>query len=414
MAGGKLASLARRLFGEEGDILAEEQLLVVLAVAAVSLSGVFVVSPIVSDLRGPFGISDAEAGHFITAFTAPSIVLVPIIGILADRFGRRIFVIWGLVLFGVAGAGVGFTTDYHVAIALRAVQGAGFAATLPLTVTLIGDYYQGSREATAQGLRVASIHTVSLVSPTVASLLILIAWQLPFVFYLIAVVIAGWAWRTLPEPGFDQESSFSQYLRVLGRSMRRPVLAAVLLSFVMRFALTFGFFAHISVLLRETIGASTVQTGLLVSGFGLIALLTATQAGRLMTVIDPFLLLFGSFLIAVVGFIVLGVGSTFPLAVGGIVVFGVSNGITAPIQKTLVTQLVTPSRRAGIVSTALVFQSIGQTGGPLVLGFLVGRMEPGSSFVLTSLTIGVTGLGLTAYAAVRRKTVDRTHFETRL
>lgn len=412
MVGFDIESIARRLFGEEGDVLADVRLLVVLAIAAVSISGVFVVSPIVSDLRGPFAITDTQAGHLITAFTAPSIVLVPVIGILADRIGRRIFVIWGLVLFGLAGAAVSLTVNYHVALALRAVQGVGFAATLPLTVTLIGDYYQGSQEATAQGFRVASIQTVSLVSPTMASLLLLVSWQLPFLFYLSALVVAGLAWRTLPEPAVEQESSFGEYVRFLGQSMRRPVLAAVLLSFVMRFVLTFGFFAHISVLLRESIGATTVSTGLLVSGFGLVALLTATQTGRLMTVVDPFLLLFGGFLVAVLSFVVLGVGSTLPVVVAGIVGFGVSNGITAPIQKTLVTQLVSLSHRGGIVSSALFFQSVGQTGGPLVLGALIARMDPGSSFVVTSLTVGGVGLALTAYAALRRGSVDRRYPET--
>jgi len=403
----ELEWLAHRLFGEDGDILGDERLLVVLAIAAVSISGVFVVSPIVSDLRTPFGISDTQAGNLITVFTAPSVLLVPVVGVLADRFGRRGFVIWGLVLFGLAGAGVGLTTKYHVALLLRWLQGVGFAATLPLTVTLIGDYYRDSREATAQGLRVASIQTVSLVAPTMASLLLLLSWRLPFLFYLNALGVAAWAWRALPEPGVEQESSFRSYMLSLGQSMRQPILAAVLLSFMMRFVLTFGFFAHVSVLLHDSIGATAVQTGLLISAFGLVALLTATQTGRVMAVVDPFLLLFAGFLVAVLSFAVLGFSSALWLTIVGILAFGVSNGITAPIQKSLVTQLVVPARRGGVVSSALFFQSLGQTGGPLVLGFFIARMAPGSSFLLTSMTIGGLGLALTAYAALRRLTVEQ-------
>lgn len=51
--------------------------------------GIVLVSPIPEALTGPFGVGEVGAGLMITAFVAPAIVAVPVVGVLADRRGRR-------------------------------------------------------------------------------------------------------------------------------------------------------------------------------------------------------------------------------------------------------------------------------------------------------------------------------------
>lgn len=383
----------RWLFGDEGTVATESELQVVVTATAMATTGIYAMSPILSALTGPFAVADARVGAIITAYTAPSVLLVPLVGLLADRFGRRPLLVGGLVLFGAAGGAISLTTDFAVVLGLRLVQGVGFAAINPLGVTLIGDYFEGSRETTAQGLRVSGIMTASLVVPPLAGGLVLLAWQLPFLLYALALPAAAWAWVALPpaEPGTGG-TSLRAYARDLVSLLRRPALAAIQLSFVVRFALSVGYYAYISVLVTQGLGASSVTSGLVVAGVGLTALAASTQVGRLVAAHDAVLVLLAGVLAVGAGLAVMGASPSY-LAVGlGGLVLGAGMGVSGPVQKSLVTRLAPAELRAGAVSSAVLFQSVGQAVGPLVLGLLVARSGVASAFV----TFGAVGGGAAA------------------
>jgi len=64
-------------------------------------------------------------GLLITAFTLPGIILVPIMGILADKFGRKKILVPSLMLFGIAGGSCFFFKNFSILLLLRFLQGIG-------------------------------------------------------------------------------------------------------------------------------------------------------------------------------------------------------------------------------------------------------------------------------------------------
>ena len=384
----------RWVFGDEGDVATEPPMQLVMTATATSVAGVFVVTPIVSQLAGPFDVSEAAVGQLITVFTAPSILLTPVMGILADRIGRKPVLFAGMTLFGLAGAAVAFTTSFPVALGLRAIQGTGYAATMPVGVAILGDLYTGGRETTAQGLRAAGIQTMVLVSPPLASVLVIGSWRYPFLLFLIAIGVAVWTWRTLPDMTRESTEGESQSLRTYGADfaalVRRPVIVVVLFTFALRFFLSFAFFGYVSVLLTREFGSSALVVGLLVSTYGLISLVAATQAGRLIATHDGLLIMLVGFVCGGAGMIALGLAPSLSTAVAGVVLLSLGTGVISPIQKSFVTQRSPPSLRAGAVSAALIFQSIGQTAGPFFVGVAGGRDSIAAAFAI----VGAVGVVL--------------------
>lgn len=385
------------LFGREGSVATEDELQVVMAATAAAVSGVFVVGPIVSTLAGPFGVSEAAAGQLVTAFTAPSVVLVPVFGVLADRVGRRPLLVLGLLALGLGGGAIAVSPSFEVTLALRVLQGVGYAAINPLGVAIIGDAYAGSRESTAQGLRVVSIQTAGLVVPPVAGGLVLAGWQLPFLLYLVAVPMAAWAWLSLPDSRRERSTSLRGYAANLRSSLSRPALGAVVLSFAARFSMTFSFLAYVSVLLAG-IGASSVEAGATLGLAGFVSILASTQAGRVTEAVDPALALLASFGGLAVGLVVMGVAGSLAVVLLAVVVYAVAVGVSGPLQKSLVTQLSPPDVRAGTVSSAVTFQSVGAAGGPFLMGVALEYVDPGVAFVGFGLGLGAAGAALTVVA----------------
>lgn len=383
--------------GEEGSVAAETDVQVVMAATGAVLTGIYLVSPIVSALASPFAVSEAAVGQLITAFTAPSILLVPVFGVLADRYGRRIVLVSGLAAFGLAGGAIALAPSYEVAFALRLVQGVGYAAVNPVGVAIIGDAYAGSREATAQGLRVASIRVASLVVPPTAGALVLVGWHYPFLLYLLALPIAAWAWRALPASRAGGTSSLSSYVSDLRSSLATPALAAAVVSFVARYAASFSFVAYVSVLLAR-IGASSFEVGALLAVLGVVSIVATSQAGRATARVDPALVVLAGFVGLAVGMVVMGLAGSYVPFVVGLVVYGAAVGLSGPVQKSLVTQLSPPSVRAGTVSSALTFQSIGSAGGPFLMGLALSYTGAGVVFVAFGLGFGLLGAALAGVA----------------
>lgn len=386
-------------FGEEGSVAAETDVQVVMAATGAVLTGIYLVSPIVSALASPFAVSEAAVGQLITAFTAPSILLVPVFGVLADRYGRRVVLVAGLVAFGLGGGAIALAPSYEVAFALRLVQGVGFAAVNPVGVAIIGDAYSGSREATAQGLRVASIRLASLVVPPTAGTLVLVGWRYPFLLYLLALPIAAWAWRALPASGAEGASSLGSYASDLRASLATPALAAAVVSFVARYAVSFSFVAYVSVLLAG-LGASSVAVGALLAVLGVVSIVATSQAGRATARVPPALVVLAGFVGLALGMVTMGLAGSYLPFVAGLVVYGASVGLSGPVQKSLVTQLSPPSVRAGTVSSALTFQSIGSAGGPFLMGLLLSTVGVGPAFVAFGLGFGLLGAVLAGAAHV--------------
>jgi len=68
------------------------------AASIASVSGATLLYPVLPVLAADLKVDEAEIGLVMAAFTAPAIVLAPLFGILADLYGRRWLLIFGLGL----------------------------------------------------------------------------------------------------------------------------------------------------------------------------------------------------------------------------------------------------------------------------------------------------------------------------
>ncbi|WP_344648554.1 MDR family MFS transporter [Cryptosporangium japonicum] len=93
-------------------------------------------------------------------------VTVPLYGKLADLFGRKPVILFGIAMFLLSSVLCGFAWSMGTLIVFRLVQGLGAGAILPMTITIAGDLYTTEERAVVQGYMASIWGMAAVVGPT--------------------------------------------------------------------------------------------------------------------------------------------------------------------------------------------------------------------------------------------------------
>ncbi|MEU7134486.1 MFS transporter [Streptomyces sp. NPDC046261] len=111
-----------------------------------------VVTTALPSLRADLGGGLEELEWTVNAYTLTFAVLLMLGAALGDRFGRRRLFLVGLAIFTAASAAAAAAPGIDSLIAARAVQGAGAAIMMPLTLTLLTAAVPAERRGMAYGI----------------------------------------------------------------------------------------------------------------------------------------------------------------------------------------------------------------------------------------------------------------------
>jgi len=375
------------------------RLYLLLATAAVAPLDVTIVGPALPAIADAFGVSSARSGLVITAFAAPGAVLAPVVGMYADRFGRRRVVVPCLLVYGVAGVAVTLATDLWTVLVLRAVQGSvGGSILASLTLALVGDYYDSPRRNAVMGVVSAGISFSAAAGPVLGGVLAARSWDAPFYLYGASVVVAGLVYRYLDAPATAAETGATDrdgsYLRAAVASLpaRRAlvVYGATLAGFVLFFG---GVLTAVPFLLEGTYGLASGRVGALVTGAMMVSAVVAVFNGRFARYLSDLGLVTAGFCFYAAGLVsVWAAGSAVGvlLALG---VFGVGHGLVLPSVASALSALAGPEFRGGVMSLRTSVVLGAQAIGPPLFTLPVTRL--GVDYELPLAVAGV-GAGLAA------------------
>ena len=152
-------------------------------------------------MRVKLGGSLSDLEWTVNAYTLSFAVLMILGAAIGDRFGRRKIFVAGLLLFTAASAGAAVAPGVGELIAARAVQGAGAAIIMPLTLTLLTHAVPAGKRGAALGVYGAIIGLSIAAGPLVGGLVVEhLSWQ--WIFWLnvpVGLLLAPAALKGLPE-----------------------------------------------------------------------------------------------------------------------------------------------------------------------------------------------------------------------
>lgn len=185
-----------------------------ITLAAMTLaSSMILVDQTAVPLAAPHAISGlhaqiSQSQWLMTANILPLAALMVFGGRLGDLFGmRRVFLV-GAVIFALATSAMGASQDIYMAIAARAVQGAGAALMMPTALAIVSAVYPDEEKGSALGILAGASAFFAALGPVLGGVLTSIDWRLVFLVNVpLAIITIVLTLRATPDLKPDEGAS---------------------------------------------------------------------------------------------------------------------------------------------------------------------------------------------------------------
>lgn len=170
-----------------------------------------IVNVLLPDMVDQLGLTQTDAQWVNSIYSLLFAALLITVGLLADKYGRRLLFLLGIVVFLVGSLASGSAQGPDFLIFARAIQAVGASMMLPSSIAVINVLFEGKQRAIAFGLWGAVFGGAAGLGPLLGGWLAQdFSWRWAFLINIpIGIVAAVMVLRTVPEnhgppvKGFD-------------------------------------------------------------------------------------------------------------------------------------------------------------------------------------------------------------------
>src|SRR5699024_2699990 len=162
----------------------------IISIAMATVMAGAAISPAVGLIAANF--SGTNPTYIKLVLTAPSLLIIPfsfLSSYLTKRISKRTIVLIGLAIYVISGVGAQFTNTIGMLLAFRFLLGAGVGLVMPLSFTLISDYFTGKEQVKMMGYNTAFSNFGGIVTMLLAGYLASFNWRMPFNVYWLGLII---------------------------------------------------------------------------------------------------------------------------------------------------------------------------------------------------------------------------------
>ncbi|MFC1485609.1 MFS transporter [Candidatus Latescibacterota bacterium] len=359
--------------GHRQNLPLDNSLLIIFGVTLTAVMGVSSITPAFPRIVQELSIPVRDIGLLITVFTIPGVFLTPVLGVFADRFGRKKILVPSLLLFGIAGGACGFVSNFDILLLFRFFQGIGAASLGSLNVTIIGDIYTGHERARTMGYNasVLSIGTASY--PAIGGALALFGWNYPFLLPVVAVPLGFIVLWSLKNPEPEHDYRLREYFIQTWRYIQKREIVGIFIASSVTFIILYGsYITYFPLFIGHSYGSSPLTIGLIMSSASITTAITSSQLGKLVRVFSERSLLIMAFFLYAVSLVMIPLIPDLRWLAVPVITFGIAQGINIPSLQILLAGFAPMEYRAAFMSINGMVLRLGQTLGPLVMGIIFG------------------------------------------
>ena len=218
-------------------------------------------------------VDPKTAALLSTAFTFPYALVQPVLGALADMFGKTRLMNISLLIIGLAALGSAMVTDFSLLVGMRITAGLVAGGVFPAAMAFVGDLVPVRQRQVAIGRLLAIGLTGNLLGATIAGVIgDILGWRGIFIvlglFALVVAVVAFFAFRNvaIPKPqSFSLATVLDGFRSVFADPRAKVCFSAVFVEAIF----IHGLFPYVAILLLATGETRASIAGIVIAAFGL-------------------------------------------------------------------------------------------------------------------------------------------------
>ncbi len=337
-------------------------LVAILLSSMLILMGGAAVAPALNEIKLAFPGQDFMTSLIITLPSLAVAIVGYAVGLAADRFGKVKVLFLALAIFVVAGVASYWLPTLESILVARFILGIGIAGITSTVTALIAEYYGGIQRVKVLSYQSAAMGIGVLILEFTGGTLAEISWRTPFLVYLIGIPILIMAILSMREPRMSEHDKDEIADIVAHEKFRKADYKIVALCYVsIFFCMNLVFLLPTSIpIVLSDLGVSSSIVGLFLGFHGVANAVFSILYRRITARIPPFRILGLGFLCMGVGFAVLILWPSVPLAIFTLIITGVGVGMIVPSLVNTLAGEVTGSNSGSIMGGSGTCLNFGQ------------------------------------------------------
>jgi MFS family permease len=346
-----------------------------------------------------FDVGMTEAGLLFGIFSISSFIGSLLGGALADRFGRKVILLFGLIVSALSGLMMGFVNHLGTFFVLAAFTGVLSDIAGPAREAMVADLLPEEKRAEGFGvLRVAG-NLAWIFGPTIGG--IIGAYNYLWLFVLDSVtslITAGIVYLVIPEtrPETEQAAqgeSIGQTFRGYGTVLRDRIFVAFIGISVLMSLVYFQMYSTLSVYLRDVHGVPARGYGYLMSMNALMVVLFQFPLTRRLRPYRPMILMASGTIFYLIGFTLYGFVNAYAFFAVAMLTITFGEMIVIPTSSALVARLAPQDMRGRYLALSGLTWVVAASVGPTVAGLLIDNYNPNWLWYLCGVVCAVAVIG---------------------
>ncbi|WP_339209653.1 MFS transporter [Paenibacillus sp. FSL K6-3182] len=334
------------------------------------------------------GGNESQVGLAMGAFMLSAVILRPLVGGLLDRFGRRPFIIWGLILFILAMYLYNWVGGIAVLLGLRILHGMSWALSTTATMTAITDMIPSTRRGEGMGWFSTSMTLAMAIGPMFG---IWVAQNRSYSdLFLIAVLLSAGALLLMLGAKMPfQPKAGTRKIELFENSVL-PVAASVFFLFI-----AYGGITTFVPLFAESI---QVNSGSFFLAFAATLALSRPISGKLSDRYGEIFVIVPALVITFGALIVLSLSSGLMGVLLSAILYGIGFGSAQPALQAATIRLAHPNRIGVANASISTANDLGIGLGAIILGSVSQYASYKVLFIVSALSVAISLILFTLFA----------------
>lgn len=326
-----------------------------------------VLNPAFRAIGDAFQITADQVGLLTTVYSIPMVILSPVVGIIADRLGRRRILGLSTLIFGLSAIVSVNAASYGVLLLSELLRGIGQPGLVIVTIVLIGDLYTEKNRNHVMGINTAVMNAGLAMFPIIGGILAAMSWRYPYFIIFAAIPIALLALLGLDEPQIKKEQGkILPYIKeALAYYKNSRVIAISIVSFAVYTLLAGCFLVYAAFILEDP-----SWIGFIFAVMSIFSCIPSVLVEPLIKKVGEENLVRITFVLFAIAFIIGANVTSVLTAMLFSAVFGLGIGIIMPVQMIMLLPLSPDHVRGAFISIQNLIHRFGQAIGPVLFGFI--------------------------------------------